>query len=314
MHVEFTASLSVCHRGYHWHDRGTKLFADLTDENKELSRWVLRDGVLGESDFAEGVENEDIAYDPFQNTPSLFYDFSLLNTDRDSVLRFANKYGPLQGNWQDCTWYEWVMEIELMRNAIDLWEAVKSRKQSELARHVTWEKSGRLIICSPVYAEYEPGCIDYGNLPPFERTEEDYKFRDYFLPARDLLDWKLSTSPIFTDTLTQHRHHSGHLIFSLNFATLQESVWAQFSVAVAESKQFRKCEACDKRFELSPDKNRADRLFCSDACRVRAYRQRRAKAEEMRNAGMSLREIAKTVGTDMATAKQWLKDIPKGGK
>jgi len=58
--------------------------------------------------------------------------------------------------------------------------------------------------------------------------------------------------------------------------------------------------------EMSPDVNRADRRYCSDACRSRAMRRRQKQAAEMRASGKKLREIAKATGSDRATIKKWL--------
>jgi hypothetical protein len=58
--------------------------------------------------------------------------------------------------------------------------------------------------------------------------------------------------------------------------------------------------------EMSPDVNRADRRYCSDACRSRALRSRQKQAAEMRAAGKTLREIAKVTGSDIDIIKKWL--------
>jgi predicted nucleic acid-binding Zn ribbon protein len=102
------------------------------------------------------------------------------------------------------------------------------------------------------------------------------------------------------------RDSAGNVALSVEIDELMPALWLQFAFAVAEDKQYRRCAVCDRAFELAPGENRADRRFCSDRCRIRAYRQRKAQACEMRTAGKHLREIAKEFDTDVATVKGWV--------
>jgi hypothetical protein len=56
--------------------------------------------------------------------------------------------------------------------------------------------------------------------------------------------------------------------------TLIGALWLQVAQAIDGHKQFRRCEFCRSWFELAPDKARADKLYCSQACRSSAYRRR----------------------------------------
>ena len=41
--------------------------------------------------------------------------------------------------------------------------------------------------------------------------------------------------------------------------------------------RFRKCENCGKPFEISPDKNRTNRIYCKGSqCKLKAFRKRKA--------------------------------------
>jgi len=87
-------------------------------------------------------------------------------------------------------------------------------------------------------------------------------------------------------------------------------LWSVFRLQLAEAiidqKHYRECEFCQKPFEVSPQVNRSDRLFCSDNCRVKAYHRRKRQALEMRAAGKTLREIVKATRSDMETIKKWI--------
>jgi transposase-like protein len=84
-------------------------------------------------------------------------------------------------------------------------------------------------------------------------------------------------------------------------------LWVQFALAVAENKTYGRCQLCNRSFELAPQVNRADRLFCSNNCRVKAYQRRRKQALTMHRQGGSIREIAKATASDLDTVKKWIK-------
>ncbi len=54
------------------------------------------------------------------------------------------------------------------------------------------------------------------------------------------------------------------------------AMWLQFGQAVEANKSFRKCRQCGLWFELTPRAARADKVFCSGACKARDYRRRLA--------------------------------------
>jgi hypothetical protein len=60
---------------------------------------------------------------------------------------------------------------------------------------------------------------------------------------------------------------------------LLEAMWLQFGQAVESNKSFRKCRACGTWFEISPKTARSDKVFCSGACKAKAYRQRQGKVK-----------------------------------
>jgi hypothetical protein len=57
--------------------------------------------------------------------------------------------------------------------------------------------------------------------------------------------------------------------------SLAGAVWAQFMLAAASTGNFRTCDVCQTWFSIQADGSRSDRIYCSDACRMRAYRSRK---------------------------------------
>ena len=60
-------------------------------------------------------------------------------------------------------------------------------------------------------------------------------------------------------------------------------LWLQFADAIATNRIFKQCGQCNKWFETTQKAARTDKLYCSQTCRVRAYRTRQAEARELHN-------------------------------
>ena len=91
--------------------------------------------------------------------------------------------------------------------------------------------------------------------------------------------------------------------------TLKGALWLQLAEAVTGDKTYRRCPTCSKWIEFSSEGARADRLFCSNACRNAAYRVRQDKARQLRARGKSFKAIAKELGSDAATVKRWITGV-----
>ncbi len=89
-------------------------------------------------------------------------------------------------------------------------------------------------------------------------------------------------------------------------------LWLQAATALSERKEFRRCigPGCAHFIEISlqrPSGRRTDAEFCSDACRARDYRRRRAQAREWARKGLAPTTIAEKLRSDAATVRGWLK-------
>ncbi len=93
--------------------------------------------------------------------------------------------------------------------------------------------------------------------------------------------------------------------FQISPQTLLGALWLQFSQAVSGDKEFQSCIQCGKLFEISRGR-RKSRMFCSDACRFKAYRERQAKARELHSKGLSVEDIAQELDSEPKTIEGWL--------
>jgi hypothetical protein len=56
---------------------------------------------------------------------------------------------------------------------------------------------------------------------------------------------------------------------------LLQALWAQLVLAIDGNVNLRPCAQCRKWFTLEAGKGRSDKEYCSNACRMRAYRRRK---------------------------------------
>ena len=96
------------------------------------------------------------------------------------------------------------------------------------------------------------------------------------------------------------------LQFNFELSDLLSAMWLQCALAITGNKTHRRCFACQTWFELSPEVTRSDRLFCSNACRTRAYRLRMRSAHRLRAQGAELEVIARQLDTEVKTVQKWL--------
>ena len=252
------------------------------------------------------LQGLDRTYDPFEDEPGLFLRFAKLESTPDAIAEFATQYG----NLEPSNLRYWKRTILRVRSAVELWEAVKRRTDERLLEHVRWD-GPRLEIVNPLArhiihsAEYLdiPEVMPRG-CPPIPLGE--YSQGELLRPAQDALEWimRLGRFP-------GGKHHrrttvAGRYRFEIRLTNLRDVLWLQWLMAVCENRTFHNCEHCGRPIFLVPEETRSDRRYCSNVCQMRAYRRRIAKAKQMRLEGQHLREIAKAVGSDMATVKKWV--------
>ena len=87
----------------------------------------------------------------------------------------------------------------------------------------------------------------------------------------------------------QHLELETLVVWNEDFSSLQlavtprsllQALWVQFCMAITENASFRRCEQCQRWFS---EASRSDKLFCSDACRIAAYRLRKSRSSEQAN-------------------------------
>jgi hypothetical protein len=68
---------------------------------------------------------------------------------------------------------------------------------------------------------------------------------------------------------------SGSARLCIRPRSLINALWAQFLLAIDGNVNLGACVQCRKWFTLEPGRGRSDKEYCSNACRMRAYRKRK---------------------------------------
>lgn len=261
-------------------------------------------------------------YRPLKAYTGLFRTFAEVTLTQEGVLAFANTYGSLDDGEKAIELPEgktkgtgeplslWLKEISAMRRALELWDAVKAGNLDVLSRRIAWKNGGVM------YDEAVGAPIDSAHLramqwiaAPEIHPERLERFRpgDLVSPALYVVQ------EIVNDHL--HGRVSPRLLWGedrsrlglyLVPGSLIGALWLQFAQAIDRRAEFRRCEECRAWFEVSSEGFRTSKLYCSNACRLRAYRKRQAEARRLYAEGNKLEDIALALGSDVATVKGWI--------
>jgi hypothetical protein len=88
--------------------------------------------------------------------------------------------------------------------------------------------------------------------------------------------------------------------------TLHSALWLQLALAMEGEKEYRRCLGCGEWFEYSKDASRPDKVYCSNACRARAYRRRQVEAHALCQRGLTPERIAEQLNTTPDAVRRWI--------
>jgi hypothetical protein len=234
-------------------------------------------------------------YQPLEEYPALFRTFADIPATEEGVLAFANKYGSLgdckpivlDGHGpesQRTTGYgelllTWIEQIHAMQRGIEVWDAFVAGDLSKLRQVIHVDKDGERIRA--MYLDKgERGTsgvliFDSENYPldlsPFiSSTDVRYPAQFY---VQQIINERLQkhTSPIRLLYVPKENRLRIHV----RPTNLLGCLWLQFARAIDGNRDYRRCRECGDWLEISLTANRTSRLFCSDACRAKAYRERK---------------------------------------
>jgi hypothetical protein len=275
-----------------------------------------------------------LQYQPLAAFPGLFRVFADTEPSREGVKAFADRFGPLGGDLaEQIPLYDqpnakgvplgtgealaaWSNEILMMRFAIDIWEAARNGDVGRLEQVIFWTEdgSGVQILSHPelakgqvpeVPARVERAWIAGAHLG--DGVLERFVPGDLVKPAlhhvQSMINKKLEGRASPRLLWDAKRERLGLYIVP---AGLIGALWLQFARAVERDSKFRQCAECGIWFELAPGTARADKLYCSTPCRIKAYRKRQAEAARLHGEGRSIADIARDLESDPDTVRGWI--------
>jgi hypothetical protein len=328
----------VSKSGYEWID--AHVVRDDWTVEKRVSRVLVPKERRDARDLWKGeLEN------PLIDKPALFLQFAGQPADEVSFAKFAESVGPLTtgviavptGNsakfprppgginvpelmneypqdvvdeWLDKwqakgavfgeTFEHWDESRRRMRFLMRLWFAVDGRDPSQIEPVIKFRQDKHK--CELVLGSDESKVMMSFSGSPI------YRPGSLLGAAEFLLKDGLSTEVGDSVRVALPPYHEKHWAFTLEPDSLIGAMWIQFALAVSESKKFIACEVCGEYIQVAPGVANSNRTLCSDACKAKAHRQRRAKALALAAAGMKPRQIAKEVGSKLETVQKWLQD------
>jgi len=238
---------------------------------------------------------KDVDFDPTDEididatAPALFRTFASLSFVSDAIKSFADRWGLLGGalaaaievppserlhagpfsnvfergaqmpvNAEPAD--RWAAAILEMRSAVEFWDLIRDGDERLVAREVPqlWARHSRSTHWMTDKMFARPFASGEGTLAGIINSHLERSMLPRLLPSEARpKEWKLVYEP----------------------ASLLDTLWMQFALAVAGNIAHRQCAVCTTWFEVATGSNRADKQFCSDACRMRAYRKRKAEKQ-----------------------------------
>jgi hypothetical protein len=217
-------------------------------------------------------------YEPIDADSGLFRTFAERVVDATSALAFAREYGLLgrigrvypadDGDLREPRWQVgepvrvWIAEADRMRRALRLWDAVRQDDLASILRdpHVGGVVEGRSQTLGP----------------PRPRDDDQElrrlgRFTLSFLVNERLDEHLEGIGPQVAVALVDE---GGRLIYRNRPATLLGALWLQLALAINGNKDYRSCPVCGRWWELDPIVNKINKVYCTEACRQKAWRQR----------------------------------------
>lgn len=260
-------------------------------------------------------------YNPLIEATGLFREFAELDMSKEAILAFANEYGPMRkwqrilrpgyspGDWRARTpgesMRDWCESIGYMKLAVRLWDMVRSDDLDGLSRHITWSRQGHFVVHShldmPIGQE-DPWSTWYGDVELSLECKPD----NIVQITKRVIECCVECNIGHNAFVSVRPRDDYDMQIYVEMLGLNDAVWFQFAQAVIGNRDYRQCRTCGKWYELSPDTARTNRITCSDACRSKAYRQRKAEARRLFKDGVPVEEIARRLDTETSTAQGWI--------
>ncbi len=237
--------------------------------------------------------------------PSLFRRFAdLYPVDEARVLEFANTFGDLGKDPLGETLAVWKRGVWSLRRAVKEWDAYREGVFDSSSDLFLWDDSGRDVPLSQA-EDYilRPDEDDEDEAAPAAPPDLD---RDEAALRGLKHEVNANLREEGVDPLLMGGPDDDRLRLHLVPRNLLAALWLQLAEAIDRERDYRRCELCGKWFDITSDDAGARKMFCSNACRSKAYRQRIERARKLRQGGATLKDIAAQLDSTVKTVRHWV--------
>ena len=276
---------------------------------------------------------------PLTDSPGLFREFAALTPDnRAAALKFASRHGlletsrkvfvrrkplqPVEPGQEDRRsrllnipldpQTDWVRHPYVFRLILSAWEARKKGPDglADLARLFGWEpRKGSWVARDADDRGSKSGAITVDPGPWETRQKGSWTGMETLAKVADtFICQEVTKGTAGNGGFELHLvpdPAGGRARFRAVPPNLLSAMFFQLGQVVEGNKKVRACKECGTWFELVP-KNKGRKEFCSDACKMKEYRDRMSKARELFNENKTPEQIAEAVGTSLETVRGWL--------
>ena len=183
--------------------------------------------------------------EPLKKNSAAFLEFAECWDSTQNVTRFVNNYGVLNDKLPIRPLDEYSLSVSrILNSALKMHTAVR-----------LWEKGIEKSDFEDLYSYFNT---------------------TIFTDKKDGSDWAKS-DPSMSEVYVKLRRNQDRMglpYISIVPEDLESALWFQFAQAVSGTQEFIKCVECPSWYEIAPGAGRPEKKFCSDACRMRAYRKR----------------------------------------
>lgn len=218
------------------------------------------------------------------NLPNLHRLFSNLKGDEQSILKFAREYGFLGSQTfliatdsENCYWGEsldqWRYEIQTLRFLIELWDILRTdRNAGKLKSLLDFEHDLVYIKDGKIDSEYAYNSVQNSHIyhQPSKSGKPD------FLSLSQLF-FECQIESLVMDYCSASVKIEPYPRLSFDAETLIGTIYMHFvNEVLGKSLPLVKCQVCEQWFQS----RHKGTMYCSDACKVKAYRLRKEKEKQ----------------------------------
>jgi hypothetical protein len=211
-----------------------------------------------------------IRYTPLHSNPGLFRAFADIDRTQESIVAFADRFGLLkdpEGGEPLATWRAAIIE---MKSAVECWEEAQ-KANAKPPQILSSFDIQRIAALEQARAELQEQLISMQG-EVFLQGNVSASTSEWESVASKLNQNISHVRPVFVVGPMKDG-----LSVQLMPTNLLEAMWPQFGQAVESNRAFRKCPQCVTWFDISHKAGRFDKVFCSGACKAKAYRGRLAR-------------------------------------